>query len=81
MSQLQWRARVAFGLCLAAVPAGIAAHLALTDIFHGEGNLRLEWSVLQVCALVIAAAVLTSLWTLRDVLALVREQPSLNRAV
>lgn len=45
------------------------AHLALTDIHHGEGDLRAEWTAVQICALVIlsfhAAALTTLARTLR----------------
>lgn len=68
MTHLQRRARVAYVLCFAAIPAGVVSHLALTDIFHGESDLRLEWRVLQVSALIIAAALVASLLALRTVL-------------
>jgi len=40
------------------------SHLALTDIYHGEGDLALEWRVLQVSALVIVAFQVVALATL-----------------
>lgn len=32
--------------------AGALGHLALTDIYHAETDVTLEWNVLRVCALV-----------------------------
>jgi hypothetical protein len=68
MRHVQRQARLAFVLCLAALPAGLVAHLALTDIAHGADDLRLEWGALRVAALVIAAAVVASLRALHGVL-------------
>lgn len=68
MRQLHAQARLAFVLCLACLPAGVAAHLALTDIAHGEADPRLEWGVVRVAAVVAAAAVLAALRVLRGVL-------------
>jgi hypothetical protein len=65
---LQRRARLAYALCLAALPAGVLAHLALTDISHGEPDVRLEWGIVRVAALVVAAAVLASLRALHGLL-------------
>lgn len=45
---------------------GISA-LALTDIGHGEPDLRLEWRALQVAALLIFAFHVAALSTLRRV--------------
>ncbi len=39
-------------LAVVSLIAGIFAHLALTDIYHGEPDLSLEWNVLRVCALI-----------------------------
>ena len=61
-------ARVAFGLGVLSLLAVLASHLALTDIYHAEGNLRLEWSVLRVCGGVIVAFQAVTLLTLRKIL-------------
>jgi len=37
---------ISFFLGILSVIALLVSHLALTDIWHGEGDLRLEWSVL-----------------------------------
>ena len=60
-------ARLAYGLCLAALPAGLLAHLALTDILHGEADVTVEWRVLPGAGVLIAAAVISALRVLRRV--------------
>ncbi len=50
-------------LGLVSLAAVLAAHLALTDIWHGEGDLRAEWTVLQVASLLIVAFQLVALFT------------------
>jgi hypothetical protein len=67
MRNLRRQARLAFVLCLGALPAGAAALLALNDIAHGEPDLRSEWNAVRVAALVMAAAVLASLRALHGV--------------
>lgn len=44
--------------------AGIFAHLALTDIYHGEGDLTLEWNVLRAGAVVFVMFISLALVTL-----------------
>ena len=52
-------------LGLLSILALAVAHLALTDIARGEGDLTAEWTALRVAALVILASQVTTLWTLR----------------
>ena len=40
------------------------SHLALTDIYHAEGDLVAEWTMVQVAALVMAGFVAATLWLL-----------------
>ena len=47
------RQRTAFALGVLSVVAVGAAALALQDIYHGEEDLTLEWSVLRVAFLII----------------------------
>ncbi len=47
------QAVVAFFLGIASLVALFVSLLALTDIYHGESDLRLEWMVLRVCLAVI----------------------------
>ncbi len=44
--------------------AGILAHLALLDIYHLEPDVTLEWSILQLCALIFAIFIGLTLFTL-----------------
>ena len=57
------------GLGVASLMAVLVGHLALTDIYHGEGDLSLEWNVLRVCVGVIVAFQFCALMTLRRVAA------------
>ena len=68
MIRLKSRIKFSISLGAASLLAGIFAHLALTDIYHGEGDLSLEWNVLRVCALVLAVFMGYTLITLRDIL-------------
>ncbi len=44
---------IAFLLGIASLVAVFISHLALTDIYHGESDLRVEWMALRVCFAVI----------------------------
>ncbi len=57
MKDLTRQIRITRALGVLAVLAGVVAHLALTDIYHGEGDLTLEWRALQVCAVAVAGFV------------------------
>ncbi len=48
MQELRTITRLTIGLGVVSVVAILASHLALTDIWHGEGDLTLEWRVLQI---------------------------------
>lgn len=48
--------------------AGGISHLALTDIYHGELDLSLEWRVVQMAALIVFVFIGFSLITLWRVL-------------
>jgi hypothetical protein len=43
------------------------SHFALTDIYHGEGDLSLEWNILRGCFAVILTFQIYALVTLRRV--------------
>lgn len=45
--------------------AGLFAHLALTDIYHAETDLSLEWNVLRLCAVIIATFIVSAMLLLR----------------
>jgi len=46
----------------------LLGHLALTDIYHGETEVSLEWNILRVSALVFAFFVTFALITFRKIL-------------
>jgi hypothetical protein len=60
--------RASLGLGVLALLAVLTSHLALTDIYHGEGDLSLEWSVLRVSFGVIVGSQIATLITLTKVL-------------
>ncbi|MCX6556086.1 MAG: hypothetical protein NTW95_01410 [Candidatus Aminicenantes bacterium] len=47
------QAVMAFVLGIASLVAVFVSLLALTDIYHGESDLRLEWMALRICFAVI----------------------------
>jgi hypothetical protein len=59
--------RVTLGLGALSLVAGFASCLALTDIYHGEADLTLEWRIVQVAALVFLVFIGSTLLTLRRV--------------
>lgn len=54
---------VVMALGILALVAGFFAHLALTDIYHGESDTSVEWKVVQVTALIIFVFIVSSLFT------------------
>jgi hypothetical protein len=64
MKNLKMQIRAVIVLGIVSLLAGLFAHLALTDIYHGEVDVTLEWGVVRVCAVVFAAFVGASLFTL-----------------
>jgi len=48
-------------LGILALVAGFFAHLALTDIYHGEADVSLEWKIVQVATLIILIFIVSSL--------------------
>jgi hypothetical protein len=56
--------RLSLVLGVLALLAVVTCHLALTDIYHAEGDVRLEWNVLRVCFAVIVASQVAALVTL-----------------
>lgn len=68
MAQFKNQIRFTIALGILSLFAGIFGHLALTDIYHGEGDLTLEWSILQAGAFIIFVFVVSSLLVLRKAL-------------
>jgi hypothetical protein len=56
--------QVSIGLGVLSLVAVFFAHLALTDIYHGEADVTLEWNIIRAAALVILAFIGLTLLTL-----------------
>lgn len=65
MNRLKTQMQAAMILGVLAFMAVIVGHLALTDIYHGEVDVTLEWNVLRICALILLTFIGTSLFTLK----------------
>jgi len=72
-------ARLSFAVGVLSVVAVLASHLALADIYHGEGDLTLEWNALRLCFGIIVVFQLSALATLREIIRRGRDLP--KRAV
>ena len=57
-------ARISFGLGILSLLAVVVSHLALTDIYHGETDVLLEWRVVQLAFPIIVAFQVSALVTL-----------------
>jgi hypothetical protein len=68
MSNLKTQIRVTIVLGVFSLLAGLITHLALTDIYHGEADVTLEWSVVRICALVLLVFIGMALFILRRAL-------------
>jgi len=68
MSNLKTQIRVTIVLGALSLLAGLISHLALTDIYHGEAHVTLEWSMVRICALVLLVFIGMALYTLRRAL-------------
>jgi len=64
MRNLKTLIRVTMVLGVLSLLAGVATHLALTDIYHGEADVTLEWNIVRVSALVLLAFIAMALFTL-----------------
>jgi len=68
MNDLKTQVRVTIALGVLSLLAGLITHLALTDIYHGEADVTLEWSMVRICALVLLVFIGMALFTLRRAL-------------
>ena len=68
MSDLKTQIRVTIALGVLSLLAGLATLLALTDIYHGEADVTLEWNIVRICALVLLVFIGMALFTLRRAL-------------
>ncbi|MFQ5739370.1 MAG: hypothetical protein ACE5JX_10200 [Acidobacteriota bacterium] len=64
MRDLKTQIRVTIALGVVALLAGLLSHLALSDIYHAEADVSLEWSVVRIGALVFVAFLASALFTL-----------------
>ena len=64
MRKLKTQIKVALALGALSLLAGLTSHLALTDIYHGESDVTLEWTVVQTCELIFLAFIGMALFTL-----------------
>lgn len=64
MIGLRNQIRMTMGLGALALLGGLIAHLALTDIYHGEESLAAEWNAVRVGALVVLSFIAVALLTL-----------------
>jgi putative copper export protein len=76
MSIGRW-AKVSIVLIVLALLSVVVGHLALTDIYHGSGDVSLEWDVLRVCFGIIVISQIAALVTLLKV---VRQKVGLEDA-
>jgi len=68
MTELKKQVQLTMALGVLSLFAGVMGHLALTDIYHGNGDLSLEWNVLRACAVVLLVFIGSTLFTLIQVL-------------
>jgi hypothetical protein len=68
MENLKTQIRLVMILGILAFLAGGVGHLALTDIYHGEVDVSLEWIVLRICAFILLVFIGSALFTLRKVI-------------
>jgi hypothetical protein len=47
--------------------AFLLCYLALADIHHGETDLKLEWTVLRIAAIIFPAFIISTLLTIKQV--------------
>lgn len=66
--ELKRQIHVAMILGILSLIAGVLGHLALTDIYHGEGDLSLEWNMLRVFAVLFVIFIVHTLITFRKIL-------------
>ena len=71
---LRQKAKVTFALKVLSVIAIVVSHLALTDIYHGEPDLSLEWHALQICFGIFVAFLVWTCWS-----GIGRDQPGQNQ--
>jgi hypothetical protein len=61
---LKSQIRITILLGLLTLISGVFAHLALTDIYHLESDVNLEWNIVRACAFFVVLFIATALLTL-----------------
>ncbi|HEY5913882.1 MAG TPA: hypothetical protein VJA21_25110 [Verrucomicrobiae bacterium] len=72
MKSLKIQIGVAVGLGAFALLCFVFLHLALSDIYHGEADLTLEWRVVQVASLGILVFIVAAMFALGRALKFIR---------
>ena len=68
MRSLRVQIKLTIILGFVALIVGVLTHLALTDIYHGETDVGLEWAIVRAGALFFFVFAATALFTLGRVL-------------
>lgn len=69
--ELKYHIRILMILGILSLVAGGLEHLALTDIYHAEGDLNLEWNLLRVFAAIFLTFIAYTLAMLRKILKII----------
>ena len=64
MGSLKTQAKITITLGIVTLVFGLLSHLALTDIYHAEHDVSLEWNVVRVSAVVFFVFIVMALYTL-----------------
>ena len=67
MNKLKKYSKITLFLAYFSLVAFLFCHLALTDIYHGETDLGLEWTILRIAAIIFLAFIISTVFTIRQV--------------
>jgi uncharacterized membrane protein YcjF (UPF0283 family) len=68
MKKMRLQVVVVMALGILVLLAVFFCHLALTDIYHGEPDVSLEWNIVQIAALIILIFIGSSIFTFGRIL-------------
>jgi hypothetical protein len=68
MSNLKTQIRATIVLGALSLLGVLLTQLALTDIYHGEADVTLEWNIVRICTLELLVFIGMALFTLRRAL-------------
>ena len=74
MIKIKTQIAIVMALGFLSLNAVFLSHLALTDIYHGELDVSLEWQMVRMAALIILLFISSSLFTLCRTLKLFGKQ-------